>query len=130
MDFQVRITNVKILFIKIYYDKNNLNLHNIDTHPINAELEALRQLTHPGSDTKMSEENRLDYANFANFFKRILHRKKKLVEKATITHQNIEALKTELTEMESLRERDWLNDKLDELMEEIKGMFRNMVYTF
>jgi len=51
MNFSVRIS-IKILLIKIYYDKNELNFHNIDTHPINSELEALRQLTRPGSNTK------------------------------------------------------------------------------
>jgi len=119
MDYRVRL-QMKTLLIKIYYDKNELTFDNIDTHPINSELDALLQLIRPGSNIKMSEDNRISYANFANFFKRILNRRKKLIGKETISIDNIEALKIDLTNMEFLRERNWLNDKLNELIEELK----------
>jgi len=112
---------IKILSIKICYDNNELKFDNVDTHPINSELEALQQLTRPGSGTKISEDNRIYFANFVNFFKRILNRKKKIIEKEPLNIKNIEALKTELTEIQPLAEWVWLNDKLDELMKEVKS---------
>jgi len=113
--------DMKILLIKIYYDKNELTLYNIGTHPIDSELDALLQLIRPGSNIKISEDNRISYANFAKFFKRILNRRKKIIEKATLSIDDIKALKTELTNIELLKERDWLNDKLNELMEDVKS---------
>lgn len=119
LNVSIRI-HIKILLIKIYYDKNDLNFHNIDTHPINSELEALRQLTRPGNNIKLTEDTRLPYANFANFLKRILNRKKKIIEKQAPIRQNIEALKAELSEIQFLTHRKWLSDKLEELMSMIK----------
>ena len=112
---------MKVLLIKIYYDKNELTFDNIDTHPINSELEALLQLTRPGGNTKASERNRLSRSNFANFFKRILNRRKKIIGKEMVSIDNIKALKTELADIERLAERKWLNDKLNELMKNVES---------
>jgi len=119
-DFSTRL-RIKMLLIKIYYDNNELTSHNIDTHPINSELESLKQLIRPGTSSKLSEFSRSDFAGFANFFKRILSRKKRLIKKESLDSDNIEALKTELAGTESIMQRYWLNDKLDELIEEVKS---------
>jgi len=119
MDSWVLI-EIKILLIKIYYDKSELTFDNIDTHPINSELEALIQLTRPGSKINMSDNTRLGFANFTNFFKRILNRRKKIIGKERLSIDNIKALKTELTKIEPLKKRDWLNDKLNELLEDLE----------
>jgi len=67
----------KILLIKVYYEKNDFTFSNVDTHPINYELDAIKQYVLPSTNKNMSEYNRLRYSNFANFFKRILARKRK-----------------------------------------------------
>jgi len=69
----------------------------------------------------MSEAARQRYSNFANFFKRILNRKKKLIYKESLTEANIETLKTDLADLESLTERDWLKEKITELISELNG---------
>jgi len=64
----------KILLVKIYYDNNELTFDNIEEHPINNELEAIKQYALPSTNKKMAENTRLQYSNFANFFKRILRK--------------------------------------------------------
>ena len=108
----------RILLIKIYYDNNELNSNNADEHPINNELEAIRQYALPSTNKKMSETVRQQYSNFANFFKRILHRKKKLIDayEKSPTQANLQALQKDLTHLKPLIERTWLEEKVTELM--------------
>lgn len=117
-DFIFRL-RIKILLIKIYYDKNELTYKNIDTHPINAELEAIKHFVLPSTNKKIAEVSRQRYGNFANFFKRILNRKKKIIDKKNLSITNIQVLKTELADLQPLTERAWLAEKLDELIEEV-----------
>jgi len=109
----------KILLLQIYYDKNEFNLSNIDTHPINYELEALRQYLLPSTYKQMSANARERYSNFANFFKRILNRKKKLIYSQPLTKANIELLQTGLNDLQPLVRHLWLKEKVSELMEEV-----------
>ena len=118
-DFMYRI-EFKILLIKIYYDKNELTFNDADDHPINNELEAIRNYALPGNNKKMSETVRQQYSNFANLFKRILNRKKKLIYSEPLTQANLEALQNDLTQLKPLIERTWLEEKIAELMQEIK----------
>ncbi len=117
-DFIFRL-RIKILLIKIYYDKNELTYKNIDTHPINNELETIKHFVLPSTNKKIAEVSRQRYGNFANFFKRILNRKKKIIDKIPPKVANIQALKTELADLQPLTERAWLTKKLDELIEEV-----------
>jgi len=50
-DFLFRL-RIKILLIKIYYDKKELTYRNIDDHPMNAELEAIRHFVLPSANKK------------------------------------------------------------------------------
>lgn len=111
----------KILLLKIYYDKNDFNLDNIEDHPINYELEAIKQYVLPSTNKKMSETVRQRTGNFANFFKRILNRKKKIIYKEPLTVGNIETLQTDLADLQPLVERTWLKEKVTELIQEVSG---------
>jgi len=110
----------KILYIKIFYDTKTLNIDNADSHPINYEAEALRQYLLEGNNKNMAETTRLLYSNFTNFFKRILNRKKKLLYDEPITTANLEALQNDLADLKPLIERTWLEEKITELIKEIK----------
>jgi len=118
-DFIFRL-RIKILLIKIYYDKNELTYKNIDTHPINTELETIKHFVLPSTNKKIAEVSRQRYGNFANFFKRILNRKKKIIDKVPPNIASIQALKTELADLQPLTERAWLAKKLDDLIEEVR----------
>jgi len=109
----------KILYIKIFYDTNTLNIDNADTHLINYEIEALRQYLLEGNNKNMAETIRLLYSNFTNFFKRILNRKKKLIYGEKLTTTNLEVLQNDLADLNPLIERAWLEEKIVELLKEI-----------
>lgn len=126
-DYLVKINNsedfvyhveYKILYIKIYYDSNELNIGNIDTHPINYELEAIRHYVRTEKQAKMSETSRQIYNNFVNLFRRILERKKKHIMGENPTQQSIQRLHDELPTIQPLAERDWLEEKIVELLKE------------
>lgn len=108
----------KVLLIKIYYDKNEFTLDNVDTHSINYELEAIKQSVLPSTNKKISESVRQRTSNFANFFKRILARRKKIIYKEPLTVANIETLQTDLADLQPLVERAWLKEKVTELIQE------------
>ena len=110
----------KILYIKIFYDTNTLNIDNAGTHLINYEIEALRQYLLEGNNKNMSETIRQLYNNFTNFFKRILNRKKKLIYDEPVSQSNLQALQNDLADLKPLIERTWLEEKITELMKEIK----------
>lgn len=107
----------KILLIKIYYDKNELTFANAEEHPINNELKALIQYVLPSTNKKMSETIRQQYSNFANFFKRILHRKNRGLLGYKLTSGDIKMLQTDLAGLKPLIERGWLVEKIGELVE-------------
>jgi len=123
-DYLIKINNVedfiyhlqfKILFIKIYYEQEVLTLDNIDTHPINYELEAIRHYVMSTRNTKMSKYSRESYNNFVNLFKRILNRKKKIISKEPVKPKQLDKLKEELRSEMPLVERQWLKEKIEEL---------------
>jgi len=118
-DFAYHI-QFKILYVKIFYDTQTLNIDNADTHPINYEIEALRQYLLEGNNKNMAETIRQVYSNFTNFFKRILNRKKKLIYDEPLNQTNIHVLQNDLAELNPLIERTWLEEKIDELMQAIK----------
>jgi len=113
-DFSYHI-HFKILIIKIYYEQEVLTLDNIDTHPINYELEAIRHYVMSKRNTKMSELLRESYNNFVNLFKRILNRKKKIINKESVNPKQLDKLKEELHTEIPLIERQWLKEKIEEL---------------
>ncbi len=104
----------KVLLIKIYYDNNEKE------YPIDSELENIRRYTSPTADKKMSETVRQQYSNFANFFKRIINRKKKLIYKEPLTETNLKDLQKDLTKLNPIIERKWLEEKITELIQELK----------
>lgn len=114
-DFAYRI-KFRVLLIKIYYDKNELTLHNAEEHSINNEIETLRKYVLSGVNKSMSENVRQQYSNFANFFKRILARKKKLLFGGRLTQQDITTLQRDLVALTPLIERSWLKEKIADLM--------------
>jgi len=113
-DFAYHI-HFKILLIKIYYEQEVLTLDNVDTHPINYELDAIRHYVMSTRNTKMSEFLRESYNNFVNLFKRILNRKKKIIHKEPVKPEQINKLKKELLSEVPLIERQWLKEKIEEL---------------
>lgn len=117
-DFAYHI-QFKILYIKIFYDTNTLNIDNAETHPINYEVEALRQYLLEGNNKTMAEATRQIYSNFTNFFKRIFNRKNKLLYGEPLTQANLQVLQNDLAKLKPLIERRWLDEKVAELMEEI-----------
>jgi len=114
-DFAYRM-KFRVLLIKIYYDSHELTFDNAEEHPINNEVETLRQYVLPSTNKKMSENVRQQHSNFANFFKRILSRKKKLLFNGVLTQKNIATLQYDLAELKPLIERSWLEEKIVELI--------------
>lgn len=108
--------NFKILFVKIYYELQELNIDNADSHPINYELESIRHYIVSTRNKKMSEPLRQSYNNFVNTFKSILERRKKVVYAKTLTPENIKKLQDKLPTVSPLIERTWLEEKIDELL--------------
>jgi len=106
----------KILYIKIYYDRNDMTIDNADTHLINYEMEALRQYLLEGNNKNMAESTRLLYSNFTNFFRRILNRKKKVLYGESVTKANFQTLQQDLAQIAPLIERSWLEEKIEELV--------------
>jgi len=113
-DFAYHI-HFKILLIKIYYEQEVLTLDNIDTHPINYELDAIRHYIMSTRNTKMSEPLRESYNNFVNLFKRILNRKKKIIHQEHVNPKQISKLKKDLSAEIPFVERQWLKEKIEEL---------------
>jgi len=111
---------LKILCIKTYYDENNLTFNNMNMRSIENDIEAIRQYTTVNNNKKMSETVRQQYSNFANFFKRILNRKKKYLFGNTVTQTSIATLQNDLAELKPLIERTWLEEKVVELMTTLK----------
>ncbi len=109
----------RILLIKIHYELKGLNIGNTDSHSINYELEAMRQYVIPTRNKKMSEARRKSYNNFVKIFKSILERHKKLIYKEKVSPKSIEKLKEKLQNISPIVERAWLQEKIEELMEQI-----------
>ncbi len=109
----------KILYMKIYYDQNDMTFENSETHLINYEMEALRQYLLEGNNKNMAETTRLLYNNFTNFFRRILNRKKKILHDEPITKTDLQTLQDELAELAPLTERSWLEEKITELTRQV-----------
>jgi len=105
----------KILLIKIYYECQSLTIENEDTHPINYELESIRHYIMSTRNKRMSESLRESYKNFVNLFRRILKRKKKLINKEIIPKEDIDKLKKELFSELPFVERDWLKKQVEDL---------------
>jgi len=106
----------KILLIKIYYEQEVLTIDNVDTHPINYELDAIRHYVMSTRNTKMSEPMRESYNNFVNLFKRILNRKKKTISKELVKPEQLNKLKQDLLAEVPFVERQWLKEKIEELV--------------
>jgi len=106
--------NFKILLIKIYYESGNLSIDNLDTHPINYELETMRQNVSV-RNKRMSEVFRVAYNNFVNVFRRILERKKKRIMGEQLSRENITRLENDLSDISPLVEKTWLKEKIEDL---------------
>jgi len=109
----------KVLLIKIYYELQELNIDNADTHAINYELEAIRHYIVSTRNKKMSESMRQSYNNFVNIFKSILDRQKKLIYQEEVSTKNIDKLKEKLHNTSPIVERPWLEEKIKELMAQV-----------
>jgi len=70
----------KLLSIKIYYELKDMTFNTMDTHPINYQLESIRQHILSTRNKTMSEFERQSYNNFVKVFKGILERRKKLIK--------------------------------------------------
>jgi len=110
----------RILLIKIYYELKDLNINNTDTHPINYELEATRHYVISTRNKKMSEVRRKSFNNFVNIFKSILDRRKKRIYKEKVSRKSIEKLVEKHHCISPIVERAWLQEKISELMIEVK----------
>jgi len=109
----------KVLLIKIYYELQEFNIDNVEMHPINYEIEAIRHYIVSTRNKKMSESMRQSYNNFVNIFKSILERHKKLIYEEEVSAKNLEKLKNKLHNTSPVIERPWLEEKIKELMEQI-----------
>jgi len=106
--------NFKILLIKIYYESDDLSIDNLDTHPINYELETMRQNVSV-RNKRMSEIFRLAYNNFVNVFRRILERKKKRIMGEQLSRESIARLENDLHKITPLVEKGWLEAQIKKL---------------
>jgi len=106
--------NFKILLIKIYYESNDLSIDNLDSHPLNYELETMRQNVSV-RNKRMSEIFRQAYSHFVNVFRRVLDRKKKLIAGEQLSHESIAKLEKDLSTITPLVEKTWLKEKIGEL---------------
>lgn len=106
----------KILIVKIYHDSQSLSIENIEDHPINYELEAIRQYVLTSNNRKMSEYVRKMFKNFVNVYKRVLDRKKRLIIGLSVSEESVRKLETELPNISPLTEREWLEEKISELV--------------
>lgn len=104
----------KVLLLKIYYDSEELTIENLDKHPISNLIESIRKYSSKSGNKKMAESLRLQYSNFAGFFKRILEFKKKAVSKEEFKKTKLISLQTELDKLSPLIERKWLGEKIVE----------------
>jgi len=111
--------NFKVLLIKIYHEFCELSIDNADTHPINYELEAIRNHIVSTRNKKMSESLRQSYNNFIKIFKSILDRHKKLLYKQEVSVKNVDKLKEKLHNTSPIMERPWLEEKIEELMNKV-----------
>lgn len=106
----------KVLLVKIYYELQELNIDNADSHPINYEVEAIRHYVST-RNKKMSEFLRKSYNNFVNTFKSILERRKKLIYGEALSPTSIKKLQDKLSGISPLVEQIWLKEKIDELLQ-------------
>jgi len=123
-DYLIKITSpedfiyhlqFKIFLIKIYYEQQPLSLENMDTYPIYHQLEAIRHYVMSTRNTKMSEPVRESYNNFVRLLKRILNRREKLICRGTVKTNQLDKLKQELLAESPFVERQWLQEKIEEL---------------
>jgi len=105
----------KVLLLKIYYDSEELTIENLDKHPISHLIESIRKYSSRTGNKKMAESFRLQYSNFAGYFKRILEFKKKAVSKEKFSETKLISLQTDLGKLNPLIERKWLREKIIEL---------------
>jgi len=109
---------LKVLRIKIYYDENNLTFDNMNMRSIENDVGAIKQYTTVSNNKKMSETVRQRYSSFANFFNRILRRKKSILFGNTVTQTSLVTLQTDLSNKKPIIERKWLEEKITELTQE------------
>jgi len=107
----------KVLLVKIYYEQQPLTIDNMDIHPINYELEAIRHYIISTRNKKMSEALRTSYNNFVNLLKRIINRKKKMLWDEKI-NGSVNKLAEELQTEVPFIERQWLKEKVKQLQQE------------
>jgi len=110
---------IKLLLIKIYYDLKDISFHDLDSHPINYELESIRQHTLSTRNKKMSEFHRESQNNFVRIFRGILERRKKLILGNKVSKESVEKLRRKLAPPLPVKEREWLTEKIDEMLYEI-----------
>ena len=106
--------NFKILSLKIHYESNTLTIDNLDSHPMNYELETMRQNVSV-RNKRMSEIFRQAYSNFVNVFRRILDRKKKRIIGEQLSADSIKRLENDLPKISPLVEKEWLEAQIEAL---------------
>jgi len=113
---------IKILKIKIHYDSGDWGFLPDGGYAIENELENMRQYANRPS-REIAQNIREQYTNFINIFKRIFNRKRRLMypdDTPAITQISLQNLQNDLTDLKPLIERKWLEEKIAELMKEVK----------
>jgi len=111
---------IKILKVKIHYDSDDWGFLPDGGYAILNELENIRQyVTRPSRE--ITQNIREQYTNFTNIFRRIFERKRKIIypENKPVTQSDLQNLRKDLNELKPLIERQWLEEKIKELMQEI-----------
>lgn len=98
------ILQYRVLWIQIHYESET-----ISNDAVNNSLEALRQYL--SNDTKMSKRIKNSHHNFMKLTKRLLRLKEATSKKETLFTK----LKADILQTKNLDERDWLQDKTNEL---------------
>ncbi len=113
--------DIKILKIKIHYDSGDWEILPSGEYAMLNEAENIRQYVNRSS-REIAQNIREQYINFVNIFRRIIKRKERLIYPGDtpVTQANLQALQKDLSDLKPLIERQWLEEKITEIIQEVK----------
>ncbi len=113
--------DIKILKIKIHYDSGDWGLLPDGGYAILNELENIRHYVNRPS-REIAQNIRDQYTHFVSIFGSIFNRKRRLMypDDTHVTQTNLQNLQDKLINTSPIVERKWLEEKITELMQEVK----------
>jgi len=114
--------DIKILKVKIHYDSDDWGFLPNGGYAILNELENIYNYVNRPS-REIAQNIREQYTNFVTIFKRIFNRKRRLEysddDTLPVTQTNLQALQKDLADLKPIIERQWLKQKIKELIQQI-----------